>query len=386
MAALRSVLAIALLCVPVQPCSAFLVRGDGRVLFCNNEDFWYAETRVWFEPPEKSRHGVLYVGYDNGFPQGGLNDAGLAFDGFATAPREMTRQSSHTRFPGNPISEAMRTCSSVAEVVAFLKTIDLRPVLTRGMLLFADASGDAVIVEGDDFVRIGDGDGQLVCTNFYQSAHEDDRAQCPRYSAVLDLLEARETTDLALCTRALAAGAQRGEQVATVYSNVFDLKTLEVRLYLFHDYDHPVVLDLREELAKGARVLELPALFERNEAFESFAERQRAAEKQRIEERKGPRLPDEVLDGYAGAYAITVDERTYRLTVRRNDDHLVAEGELLTGSGGARIFHSAAEADFFSVRGLSVLTVHFWRDDEGTVTGFRLSHGNSRFEAKRLAE
>ena len=34
----------------------------------------------------------MYLGYDNGFPQGGMNDAGLAFDGFATGARPMSKQ------------------------------------------------------------------------------------------------------------------------------------------------------------------------------------------------------------------------------------------------------------------------------------------------------
>jgi hypothetical protein len=45
------------------------------------------------------------LGFANGCPQGGMNDAGLAFDGFATAPRPLRAQDGKHRFPGNPIVE-----------------------------------------------------------------------------------------------------------------------------------------------------------------------------------------------------------------------------------------------------------------------------------------
>ena len=42
---------------------------------------------------------------------------------------------------------------TVEEAIAFLEDVDLRPLLSRAMLFFADASGDSVIIEGDKFLR-----------------------------------------------------------------------------------------------------------------------------------------------------------------------------------------------------------------------------------------
>jgi hypothetical protein len=266
---LGALLAVSLTCASALPCTGFLVVGDGRVLFGNNEDFWNPETRVWFVPATGARHGVMYLGFDNGFPQGGMNDAGLAFDGFATSPTPLTQQEGKRAFPGNPISEAMETCATVDEVVTFLEGVDLTPLLTRAMLFFADANGDSVIVEGDTFLR-KQGDFQAI-TNFYQSAQDDDLAQCPRYAAAVRILEAREETSLDVCTQALSASAQRGRRVASLYSNVFDLEARTAHLYLLYDFEHPVVLDLDEELAKGARTLRLPDLFPPSPAYEQYS-------------------------------------------------------------------------------------------------------------------
>ena len=268
---LRAALALSLLTAPTLPCTGFLLVGDGRVLFGNNEDYRDPETRVWFVPARDGRHGVMYLGFANGFPQGGMNDAGLAFDGFATAEHPLTGQEGKLAMWGNPIVRAMETCATVDEVVALLEGIDLRPLLTRAMLFFADASGDSVIVEGDTFLR-KQGPFQLV-TNFYQSDFDDDLAQCPRFAAATEVLESRAPASVELCTRALSASAQRGQEVATLYSNVFDLEARTAHLYLFHDFEHAVVLDLAEELAKGARTLRLCELFPRSDAWEAYVER-----------------------------------------------------------------------------------------------------------------
>ena len=376
-------LAALLLAVPAFPCSAFLVVGAGLVLFGNNEDFWNPETRVWFVPATEERRGVMYLGFDNGFPQGGMNDAGLAFDGFATGETPMTGQEGKRAFAGNPISEAMETCTTVEEVVAFLGGIDLRPLLTRAMLFFADANGDAVIVEGDTFLR-KDGDFQLV-TNFYQSAHEDDLAQCPRYAAAYRVLEGRADTTVDACTAALSAAAQRGKRVATLYSNVFDLKARTTRLYLFHDFENAVVLDLDEELAKGARTLRLPDLFPTNAAFDRYVEYQEMSLEERIAERRGPALPAETLEAFAGEYELDLRGTTYRLAIRREEDTLVATSdELFPRADGELTLYSASPTEFFAVNLSGEVTVRFRSAASGEVTGFTLSASGVELEAVRV--
>jgi hypothetical protein len=62
----------------------------------------------------------------------------------------------------------------------------------------------------------------------------------------------------------MAAAHQDGPRARTVYTNVYDLVNRVVYLYYFSDYEHVAVLDLQEELAKGA--YDLPALFPPNPA------------------------------------------------------------------------------------------------------------------------
>jgi len=46
-----------------------------------------------------------------------------------------------------------------------------------------------------------------------------------------------------------------------VYSNIYDLKKGTIYLYNMRNFDEVVVLDLTEELKKGSRRIDLPALF-----------------------------------------------------------------------------------------------------------------------------
>jgi hypothetical protein len=373
---------LAALAPPAMPCSAFVVLGDGRVLFGNNEDYLTPDTRVWFVPARDGRHGAMYLGFANGFPQGGMNDAGLAFDGSATGRKPLVEQDGKRRFAGNPIVEAMETCATVEEVVALLGEIDLRPLLERSMLFFADATGDAVIVEGDVFLR-KEGDFQAV-TNFYPSAHADDRAQCPRYAAVVDVLAARAETSVDLCTRALAAGAQRGRRVATLYSNVFDLPARTARLYLFHDYTQVVELDLAAELEKGAHELRLPELFPTNAAFERYADYAAMTAAQRIASRKGPELSRAALEAFAGAYDLAVGAETHRITLRRKGDGLEATSTIYRDVGGEMRFHSASPTEFFALAGDTEPSLRFHLDAQGRTTGFTLEQGGLEYEAERV--
>ena len=56
------------------------------VLAGNNGDHSDHNTYVWFAKKNENRkYGCIYFGYSNFFPQGGMNEAGLCFDHFATA-------------------------------------------------------------------------------------------------------------------------------------------------------------------------------------------------------------------------------------------------------------------------------------------------------------
>ncbi len=305
----------------------------------------------------------------------------MAFDAFATEPKPLTQQDGKAAFSGGTMNEVMETCSTVKEAVAFLKRVDLRPLLTSAMLFLADASGDSVIVEGDVFVP-KEGDFQVV-TNFRQSEPRGEAAQCPRYAAAVKVLKARTTTSETVAVAALSAAAQRGDRAATLYSNLFDLKARTAKLYLFHDYEHPVVLDLAVELKKGRRTLRIPDLFPTNPAFEAYVAVQRNAIEDRVAARKGPTLSAADLERFAGSYEMSVGGPKRRIKIRREETGLFATGPEVFGEAGLRL-HSAAAAEFFAVNYDGEVDVVFKRDKNGAVEGFTLKVGGAEYVATRV--
>lgn len=251
------ILLAALLAPPADACTAFLITGRGVVLGGNNEDYTDPDTRIWFYPAEEGIHGRVYFGFGNGFPQGGMNDQGLFFDGFALAAIGREIPQGMKPFPRNPMDHAMKTCATVAEVVAIFEQYDLG--FDQGMYLIGDKSGDAALLERGHIVRKKKKDPFFLSTNFRQSITDPEKATCPRYQASARILKnlGRNRPTVDLVRRALDVSKQK----ITLYSNVYDLKKRDVVLYLNHDFDTAVTFNLDEELKLGQRSLKLPEFF-----------------------------------------------------------------------------------------------------------------------------
>ena len=133
---------------PSYPCTAFYAYNGKMALAGNNEDFYHTKTRIWFIPAEEGRFGRVYLGYDDGYSQGAMNDQGLFMDGFATRPHPITRSEGKPAYKGNIMDDTMATCGTVQDVVDLWSKYNLSSLETA-MLMFADKHGDSVIIEGD---------------------------------------------------------------------------------------------------------------------------------------------------------------------------------------------------------------------------------------------
>jgi hypothetical protein len=235
-------------------CTAFLAAKGDTVLVGNNEDFFNPATRMWFVPAEQGTYGRVYFGFDDFFPQGGMNEKGLFFDGFATAPEPVLRSEGKPVYRGNLSDLAMARCATVDEVIVLFQKYDLR-FLTRAMLMFGDAGGNSVIIEGDDFVR-KTGPFQ-VCTNFYQSKTRPGEITCRRYLKAASMLGSASRLTPERCLSILDSVHVEYTQ----YSNVYDLGARVFRLSHFHDFRHVLTFNLADELKKGKKSYDIPSLF-----------------------------------------------------------------------------------------------------------------------------
>lgn len=243
----------------VEACTTFCVSSGDVTFFGNNEDWRNPETRYWVVNGKRGEFGRIYFGFDNLFPQGGMNQAGLCFDGLATEFMPVTGSSAKPRVDLKDfIDRVMARCSSVDEVIKEFRRVNVS-FLEHSMMIYSDASGASVIIEGDEIIR-KEGTFQIA-TNFYQSKTEIESISCERYLKARSLLSTLEGVPTAeFCSTILETTKQSGE-IRTVYSTIYDLKNRKIWLYSMGDFSDAEVLDLSRELELGDHVVRLRDIF-----------------------------------------------------------------------------------------------------------------------------
>jgi len=252
-------------------CTGFYVCRGNRIYAGNNEDHNNPRTKMWIMPPEKGSYGRIFFGYDDYYPQGGINEKGLFFDGFATEPKKVLKsvgKPHYDKIYDNFQNEILSTCATVDEVIAFVRHYNL-DFLERGMFFFGDAKGESIIIEGDSILR-KKGDFQIV-TNFYQS--QTTNITCERYKTAYKMLTKTADVSINRCRDILNATHAENADNATLYSQVYDIKDLIIYIYNFHNYNDCIKIDLNEALKKGRQYYDLPSLFPKSTSFELFEKR-----------------------------------------------------------------------------------------------------------------
>ena len=349
---------------PDQGCTVFYAADDRVAFGGNNEDFSNPYTYVWFVPPEPGKYGRVYFGYEDGFPQGGVNERGLFFDGSALPYKALRRPSDKPVYDGviprgNLFDKIMSESATASEVLAVLDAYSHTGMDTY-QLLFGDAGGDSMIVDGDTVLR-KQGPFQLV-TNFRLSEDPDPPYPCRRYSMALDRLSNAEFFSVELFRDILHATHQE-PPYPTLYSSIYDLRKGLIYLYYHHDFEDVVVLDVAEELARGFHFYRLSALFPSNAEAVDFEVQGTSAYEARTAERITPTGLGPYTD-YVGDYrvgwmgdTVTIEAEAERLYFQQRFSlpiELIAEAE-------GRFFHVFHDG--------SELRIRFERDIEGAVSG-----------------
>ena len=234
--------------VSASACTIIVLADESRVLFCNNEDYSSPNTRIWFVPAEGKRFGCVFVGFDNGWAQGGLNTQGLACDWVAGYAAKWERDPKLKDVPGNPNAEMLATCSTVENAIQFFQT-HWFPAFAHARILVADRSGASAI--------IGASDGRLKIVR----AKNRHRRLGFGEAIAGPMLASNSRAEVENGAAILRAAMQTGE-FATKYSNIFDLKTGEIFLYQFQFDEAPVRLVLADELSRGPHRFDMRELRE----------------------------------------------------------------------------------------------------------------------------
>lgn len=285
-------------------CTVFYAADDQSALGGNNEDCFNPRTRIWFLPGEGGNYGVAVVGYEDLYPQGAVNEAGLFFDGLAVTIINVPRQPGKAVYSGNLAMKVMRECGTVDCVVQLYDQYT-REGMWNGYLLFGDSAGDSVIIEPQANIR-KEGRYQ-VATNFYQSQVKPEARTDRRYATAVNMLDQAGSVSVELFRSVLDATHQEG-QVHTLYSTIYDLKQDIIYMYFFHDFENVVTLDLKKELAKGIHAYDIPSLFPDSPAAQEFGKSVDDAVAARLAALERVQVSAGLLASYAGRYELSPDQ------------------------------------------------------------------------------
>ncbi len=266
---------LAAMSVPATACSIFMASVEGRVLFASNVDDGNPYTYYEVVPALRTdEYGYITLGFKQ--PQGGLNEAGLAFDTNAVRPARLRPQPSVPLHPGGPVgiaTEMLQKAATVEQALAIARRYAWGDEL-RNQWFFADAQGDAVVISaGADgtlvFTRKPPGDGYLISTNINRASPSLIWV-CRRYRVIDRLLRRsldRDEITVDGFAEILDAAHQEavflrdGVLLNTEYSNIFDLHSKQITLYYWFQFDEPLTLELNEELARGPLRVRVRSLF-----------------------------------------------------------------------------------------------------------------------------
>lgn len=239
-------------------CSMYKITNNGKTIVGNNEDWHNPNTQMWFEPGTGDEYGVMNVGFNNNFAQGGINEAGLMFDGFAMPYLEVKNTEGKTKMRlGEMMGKVMHTYAKVEEVKDFLSTVDLSGLAT-GMIVFVDKAGKYLIVEGDELI-LGN-EAEQSFSNFYPSQTKAEEASNLEFyqKGLKYIKNSKSTRSVDYCSSVMKNLAQdRGTQ----YSTIYDLDKLVIRMYHYQNFEHSIDIDLKAALKKGKHTVSIPELF-----------------------------------------------------------------------------------------------------------------------------
>ncbi|MFH0992599.1 MAG: hypothetical protein V1799_21590 [bacterium] len=243
-------------------CTIVMAARNGLILVGNNEDRNYTKTVVTFVPATPNYYGRIIFGYDDGPMQGGMNDQGLFIDGNALAPTGWKPDSAKRTYPMNILMSILATCATCQDVKALFEQYNV-PGLNRARFPVADRTGASMVVEyGEGRVQfVRSNTWYQIATNFVISNIKNGEYPCWRYRTADSMLSTSQGLSVDLIRNILDATHQEGNGL-TVYSNIYDLKNGMIHLYNLSNFNDVVVMSLSEELKKGQRRIELPALFQ----------------------------------------------------------------------------------------------------------------------------
>lgn len=244
-------------------CTIFSVDGTSTNYFASNEDWTFTDPAIQVVPGDGRNYSYMVFGWDSylpQYPQGGVNQHGVCLDWALVSQQRAINNKSGRKQPEEDIMYLiLKQCKNVEEVIQLVGRYNWSQFATEHLLV-ADKFGDSCVIEwkDNDYVFIRKSRNYQVITNFYLSDTKIGWYPCYRFDRAERLLGSLEnkTATFNEVKSALQKTHQRGQN-PTVYSYIVDTKSLEITVFMFHDFTKGKTFNFSKEIAKGEHRIKL---------------------------------------------------------------------------------------------------------------------------------
>ncbi len=239
-------------------CTVFYIFSNGKALGGSNEDWKDPNTYFSVFPASEGNHGWIRFSFGSGFPQAGMNDAGLFWDATSNPFRDMpVGEAEKIFFDGPLMQEVMENCLDLPGVIELFSQYYCEDMY-RGQYLIGGADGCSVIIDGDNIH--GNDHSYQVLTNFRIAEPDLGGFPCQRYETAVNMLEDCDSINEYMVGSILAATHQEGEYPSQ-YSLIFDPQEKRIIVFYKYNFKEYLCIDLESELKADTGQYALPALF-----------------------------------------------------------------------------------------------------------------------------
>ena len=247
-------------------CTILSAAMNGEVYAAANEDDYTPFTRIWYNPGSKERYGSVCFGAPDMQVAAAMNEYGLFYDYTAQYSIDPSNYQLKNPYMGDVFFEILGKCKTVAEALKFLEN---HAYSAPSQVLLADATGASVVLHvGANVKKNGT---YQINTNFDILNVPAHNYTCGRYDRADRMLAGAKKLSVPFLRDILNETHQEGD-LATQYSNVYDLKRGKIYVYLYHNYNHVYEIDLKKELSKGYRIEMLADKFPKSFAYEQYVQ------------------------------------------------------------------------------------------------------------------
>ena len=235
---------------------------DGKNILIGNHEDWYAQdAEVTFIPSSAKKYGLLYFDFaSEKTAQGGMNTAGLFFDGTRTPFAPYSDNDSKEDCKCYIWKKILEECATVNEALDYVRKYKI-PEIEDVHIMFADKKGNSAVVgvyDGKLQIHQRNGNHQLL-TNFnLTNPSYGGEPVCERFAMAEKMLAVDSSVTIENVEKILSKTHQ---DKLTVYSNIYNLTTGEVYVYSHADFTKKIKLNLLQELKKGKHSANIKSFF-----------------------------------------------------------------------------------------------------------------------------